>query len=248
MKLADAITYVSATQMHEEEQMIPYYSFGHKAEVIMNGVDIGKYNTPETHARAAELREELGIGRDEKVVLYAGRMDEEKGIYELATASERLSEAGEKITLVYLGTNGDEFIKQTIRTAAPDVDILFPERISREERQKMAAMYAMADVVAQPTWGECFNQIIAEALAMGTPAVVSDYSAPGEIYVKPGAALGSQVRNPEDLAEKLSLLLNEESVRASITGKGKELIDRHLNVESMGRQYMNLYATLTKNN
>jgi glycosyltransferase involved in cell wall biosynthesis len=244
MELADAIVFVSETQREEEKEMIPHYCFTEKAGVVNNGVDMGNYNNPKIHEQGEKIKEELELEKEERVVLFAGRMSEEKGIYDLAQAAEILYGRNEEVTIVYLGTNHDEDIIERLKSDAPHVRMLFPERISRDERHKMAAMYSMADIVAQPTWGECFNQIPAEALAMGTPSVVSDFSAPGEIYVKTGAALGCQVRDPKDLAEKLSILLNDPEVYNRTKETGKTLVDTQLSVENMAREYKQLYESI----
>ena len=108
-------------------------------------------------------------------------------------------------------------------------------------------MYGFAEVVAQPTYGECFNQIAAEALAMGTPVVVSDFSAPGEIYVDSGAAFGCSVQDPEDLADKLYTALFDRERRKRTLAVGERLVAERLNVEAMGREYSNLYQELARN-
>ncbi len=249
---ADIVTFVSEQQMREEEELIPLANYTmldgrDKRRVVENGVDLNTYNTPETHEEAEKLRREMGIGRDEQVILYAGRLDEEKGIFDLAQAAKILAEDRRKITLVYLGSNGhDEETKRRLQEIARGVPIHFPKKIGSEEREKMAAMYAAADVVAQPTWGECFNQVAAEAMAMGTPVVISDYSAPREIYVRPGAAFGSRVRDPSDIADKLLTSLFDERQRAEKIRKGSELVRTSLNVGSMGRKYAQIYDELMR--
>lgn len=254
MELADAVTFVSATQMKEEDELvIPRNGYHDKVKVIFNGVDMGKYRTPKIDGLVRSLHQELGVNGKERVILYAGRLDEEKGIYDLAQAAELLqSQTGENITVIYQsGSNpNDEATiraRERIVSLSPNVKSLFPGSIGKDQREKMAAMYAFADVVAQPTYGECFNQIAAEALAMGTPVVVSDFSAPGEIYVDSGAAFGCRVQDPEDLAEKLhSALFDRERTQRTLA-VGERLVAERLNVEAMGREYSHLYQELARN-
>src|SRR3989344_869681 len=254
MEFAEAVTFVSATQMKEEDELIiPRNGYHDKTKVIFNGVDMGKYRTPKIDGLVRSLHQELGVNGNERVILYAGRLDKEICIYDLAEAAERLqAQTGENITVIYQsGSNpNDEATiraRERILSLSPHVKSLFPGSIGKDQREKMAAMYAFAEVVAQPTYGECFNQIAAEALAMGTPVVVSDFSAPGEIYVDSGAAFGCRVQDPEDLADKLYTALFDRERTKKTLAVGERLIAERLNVEAMGREYNNLYQELVRN-
>lgn len=232
MELSDLVTFVSETQRQEEKEMIPHLDIDGKSKVVMNGTDIGdsKDLNPE------RLRQSLGL-EGQKVLLYAGRMDEEKGIYDFAQAANLLQR--ENVSLVYLG-NASSDTQSKIKSLAPDSNIVFPGRIA--DRNELASYYSLADLVVQPTWGECFNQVIAEALAVGTPGVVTDFSGPEEVYVKTGAALGSKVRDPEDLSIKIEEMLSNPSLYEEIAAKGKQLVDKKLNAKSMYQNYLRLYS------
>ncbi len=234
MQLADEITYVSATQRNEEKNMIPGINFESKEKVIMNGIDLGKYVDESLYRDANKLRQRMQL-HDLDVILYAGRMDEEKGIYDLAEAVNIMNKDS-PVALIYLGDSTD--VQNEILRTTPSA--IFPGRI--EDRRELAAFYAMADVVAQPTWGECFNQVMAEALMVGTPGVVSDYSATGEIYVRNGAALGCHRNNPEDLADKLDLILSDEALYERYRKNGKEFVERNLTQDIMCKKYLELYS------
>jgi hypothetical protein len=187
----------------------------------------------------------MGISEDTKVILYVGRMEEEKGIYDLAQAAEKLTQRGEEMTFIYIEGGGrNQEIEKRIKRQAPNASLHFSDPISREERERLAAMYTMADAVVQPTWGECFNQIVAEGLALGTPAVVSDFSGPGEIYVGNGAAVGCKVNDPQDLANQISLLINDQETHRRVSEQGQQLVERELNSTAMAQRYMGIYEEL----
>lgn len=110
-----------------------------------------------------------------------------------------------------------------------------------DDRAELAAQYLAADLIAQPTWGECFNQVVSEGLAVGTPAVVSDISGPREVYVANGIAIGHQPRAPMSLAQSIKRGLNDEMLRREVIEKGQRFVEERLSAHSMVKQYAEIY-------
>lgn len=241
MDIADAVVHVSGTQLDEEIKKIMPGLDPAKHSVIYNGLDLAKFaDDPAVEKASKQLKEKYGLKDNEKVVLYAGRPDKEKGVFDLADAVKMLEHNSEigKIKLIYLG-NMD---KMKTKLGNGKANILFPGRI--DDRKELAAHYKMADVVVQPTWGECFNQVIGEGLAMGTPGIISDVSGPAEVYVSKGVAVGCKPKDPEDLAEKIKTVLTNKQLKEELGQKGKKYIQEHLSVESMYKQYLAMYDKL----
>ncbi len=237
MDIADVIAHVSGAQLQEEVATIMPGLDPSRHTVVYNGLDIVKFaDDPKVDETAKQLREKYSLKPDEKIILYAGRADKEKGIFDLAEAAKALAKdpAISKFKVMYLGNM--DGVKSKLGSERMN---LFPGLIN--DRAELAAHYKMADVVVQPTWGECFNQVVGEGLAMGTPAVVSDISGPAEVYVSKGVALGCKPKDPEDLAGKIKTALTNDAVRAEISKKGKEYVKEQLSVQKMYENYLNLY-------
>ena len=88
MRIADRVTHVSAAQRAEEATFIlPNYKTDGKHVVVWNGTDMIPYrNLSYVRERAESLRRK----RDGKSVLYVGRAEKEKGIFDLAIAAAKL--------------------------------------------------------------------------------------------------------------------------------------------------------------
>lgn len=237
MELADYVTHVSATQKMEEAQFIlPQYKVNGKHLVIWNGTDMLSYQKlPHVREQAAHLKRE----RQGKSVLYVGRAEKEKGIFDLAEAAARLRRLNTPINLVYAGNFAPSLRTELDQLA--EQENLYTGII--HDRTQLAAQYLAADLVAQPTWGECFNQVVAEGLAMGTPAVVSDVSGPQEVYVSNGIAFGHQPQSPSSLAQEIKRGITKDSpLRQEIIAKGMQFVEQHLSVERMVAQYTDIYC------
>ena len=236
MQMADYVTHVSATQKMEEAQFIlPQYKVNGKHLVVWNGTDMLSYHKlPHVQEQAAQLKQE----RSGKSVLYVGRAEKEKGIFDLAEAAARLRRLDAPINLIYAG-NFSPSLRAEIDQLA-EQENLYTGVI--QDRAQLAAQYLAADLIAQPTWGECFNQVVAEGLAMGTPSVVSNVSGPQEVYVNNGIAFGHQPQSPSSLAEEIKRGIAADSpLRQEIIAKGMQFVEQHLSVDKMVAQYTDIY-------
>ena len=237
MRLADHVAHVSATQRQEENQFIlPHYAVSEKHVVIWNGTDLLDYrDLPEVRARSTQLKRQ----RKGKSVLYVGRAEKEKGIFDLATAAARLREDGSPVNLTFVGQFDTDLREQLDRTAKQKNR--YTGMIN--DRAELAARYIATDLIAQPTWGECFNQVISEGLAVGTASVVSNISGPKEVYVNNGIAIGHRPQAPDSLAHEIKRGLTDNALRRSIINKGNRFVARHLSARNMVAQYADLYGT-----
>ncbi|MBV8520846.1 MAG: glycosyltransferase family 4 protein [Acetobacteraceae bacterium] len=237
MLIADRVTHVSAAQRAEEAAFIlPNYKTDGKHVVVWNGTDMIPYrNLSCVRERAGSMRKK----RNGKSVLYVGRAEREKGIFDLAIAAAKLHMIGAPVHLVFVGSF-DKSLRMQLDMASGQRNS-YPGRI--DDRAELAAQYLAADLIAQPTWGECFNQVVSEGLALGTPSVVSDISGPREVYVANGIAIGHQPRAPMSLAQGIKRGLNDGTLRREIVEKGQRFVEERLSAPSMVKQYAEIYRS-----
>ncbi|MFZ0960218.1 MAG: glycosyltransferase [Terriglobia bacterium] len=119
------------------------------------------------------FRKHLGITGDEPLILFLGRLIPRKGADLLIEALPQIG--GDKITLVIAGPEGESGYLDVLRNKAHrlgiDRRVIFPGPLY-EELQKAA--FVDATVFALPSRYENFGNTAAEAIACGTPVVVSD--------------------------------------------------------------------------
>jgi glycosyltransferase involved in cell wall biosynthesis len=138
-------------------------------------VDITPFRTDEV-ARAqlrAEMRQELGLGRDRFLLLYTGKLSHRKGIDLLVAAARSLpGPLRDRVALLLVG-NGDRREKlQAQVDLPPAVQAAF---VGFRNQTELSRFYHAADLLVLPSrHGETWGLVVNEALHHGLPCVVSD--------------------------------------------------------------------------
>ena len=119
------------------------------------------------------FRERAGIRADERFIIFLGRLIPRKGADLLI---EALPQMGcDKTKLVIAGPEGETgyltFLRAKARALGVEHRVLFSGPLYEDDKK---AAFVDADVFALPSRYENFGNAAAEAIACGTPAIVSD--------------------------------------------------------------------------
>lgn len=146
------------------------------------GVDLEVFH-PKRHDEAVRHRARRGA---EHLLIHCGRLSVEKHVHRSIDAVALLRDSGMSVRLLVVG-DGPGMRKLTRRAEGLPVD--FAGYLG--SRSEVAALMASADVALAPGPHETFGLAAVEALAAGTPVVVSRSSALAEIVTPESGALAS---------------------------------------------------------
>jgi glycosyltransferase involved in cell wall biosynthesis len=137
-----------------------------KIEVIPNGI------TGMPAAEPGEFRKKWKIREDKKIVLFLGRITEQKGIQHVIKAFQSLKESS---ILVIAGndTGYEKEIRQLILNLKLESAVVRTGMLDDDEK---AAAFTDADVTVYPAHDEAFGLVPAESILCGTPVIVCDSS------------------------------------------------------------------------
>jgi glycosyltransferase involved in cell wall biosynthesis len=173
-----------------------------------NGVDAGRYRRDP--AASARLRRALGLGDDELVVGFVGRLTRDKGIEELAAAFARVVQSVPRAQLLLIGDAevGDPVDPRTLAALRSSERV-----IALPHATDIAPYYGVMDVLAFPSYREGFPNVILEAACAGVPAV--GFRATGTVDAIEDDVTGIVVdRGDSDaLAVALQKLLGDSELR-----------------------------------
>ncbi|GGN17582.1 GDP-mannose-dependent alpha-(1-6)-phosphatidylinositol dimannoside mannosyltransferase [Lentzea pudingi] len=170
------------------------------------GVDLTTF-TPRRHS--ADLRRDLLQGK-ENLLIHCGRLSPEKHVERSVDTLAELHEQGHSARLVIAG---DGPRRASLEKRAANLPVTFLGFV--KSRSDVAALLASADLSLAPGPHETFGLAALEALASGTPVVVSRSSALKEI-VQPscGAAVPDHASAFASAAQRLLESGSREAARA----------------------------------
>jgi len=158
----------------------------HNVAQVPLGVDLRTF-TPTRHDRS--LRHDLAQGA-EALLVHCGRLSPEKHVERSVDTAAALHASGTRTRLVVVG---DGPRRDALERRARGLPVTFLGHVAR--RDDVADLLASADVSLAPGPHETFGLAALEALASGTPVVVSARSALGEI-VRPGCGAAVEDHAP----------------------------------------------------
>lgn len=151
---------------------IPYLK--NKGRTLKNAIDLTCFSEKIDDEVTVNLRETLGLSRDDIVVLYCGRLSKEKGCIELIRAVERVP----YVKLVIIGGENfssnkkTEYVKQLIEESKKiESRIVFTGHVNHSDVGKY---YAIADIGVVPSiCYEAASLTVLEYRASGLPTIAS---------------------------------------------------------------------------
>jgi glycosyltransferase involved in cell wall biosynthesis len=141
-----------------------------RVEIWSRGVDTRLFDAAR---RSIAVRRELGIGENEVVAVYAGRLAAEKNLQLLMDAwHERPAEGPDRLLLV-----GDGPLRGQLEARSADGVIFAGYRRGED----LARCYAAGDFFVFPSVTDTFGNVMLEAMASGLPVVGFDVAGPRDI-------------------------------------------------------------------
>ncbi len=232
--LRDASKVIAVTEF-EAEQYKDNGVAENKIVIIPHGISHEEFsNLPQK----GKFRSTSGISDDEKVILWLGRIDRTKGLDILIQAFSELAGTLPHIRLVITGPDDGYLtaLRQLINIQKIDKSVIFTGPLYG--RDKLTA-YVDADVFVLPSYYEIFGITVLEALACGTPVVVTDRCGIAEtVRGKAGLVISYDVGQ---LKNALLQVLENDVLRDDYSKKGKKLVLEKFDWKRVTQQIEKLY-------
>ena len=146
-----------------------------KIETIYNGIDVKAFSPQKTNAVS---RQSMGFSNDDFIIVYSGRINQEKGVSELIDTMLQLKD-NTPVKLMILGssffhdaTDENDFIHHLkIKSEVIKDKIVFTGFIPYDH---VPDYLHLADIAVLPSmWDEPFGLTIVEAMAAGLPLITT---------------------------------------------------------------------------
>ena len=212
--VADAAAVIAVSSALRDEVLWMYEAPPEKVVVIGNGVSMEEYETP---TDTLATRREFEIGEEAPMVLFVGRMVQQKGPDLLIEAMPMLLRQFPDLVVVFVG---DGFLLDSMGTRVHELGIASSVRFTGYDDDGIKLHLAMAsDVQCVPSRNEPFGIVVLEAWAAGMPVVASRRGGPAE-FVTDGVDGVLIDPDPISIAEGLARVLLEPDRGRSMGERG----------------------------
>lgn len=212
-----------------------------QVEVIYTGVDLTKI------ARRTEtdwdVAAETDVSSDSILVSTAARFHYVKAHETLIRGVAAANEQSEiDIELVIAG-DGDrrQFLETEAKRRGVEDMVHFPGLLNRTD---VYCLMEQSDIFGMSSRWEGFCSAVLEAMAIGTPCVLSDIRSFRETFGE--IALFHELENPTSLADCLLRFIRDEKLRVDYAQRAKRRVETKYTMEETARNYYDLYQRVLK--
>lgn len=208
-----------------------------KIHIIPNGFDLTRF-TPDTAARAS-VRAELGLPPDAPLVGVVARYDPQKNHLGFVQAAATVLAQMPQVHFVLAGS-GIDGSNAALQTAMAAHLGLKEHMHLLGRRDDIPRLMAAFDVLASPSHGEAFPNVLGEAMACGVPCVVTDAGDSAEIVGATGRVVS--VGDMAGLAQQLLQVLRmPDTQRAALGQLARARVQSEYEIGHVAGQYQAFY-------
>jgi glycosyltransferase involved in cell wall biosynthesis len=210
----------------------------HKTKVIMGGVNMANYTrNPE---KRAEIDAKFGL-KDKKVVLFTGRLTENKGVKYLIRAAKDI-----KGTVLILGGGAEKEKLENLIKAEKIKNVIMGGYINPAKASLFHEFYERADVYVSPSvWEEPLGLTILEAMAAGTPVVATKKGGIVSVIKEGENGFFVRARNSKQIAETVNMLLVNDELRVKVSENARKTIENNFTWQKIASQFEEIYKSFT---
>ncbi len=167
----------------------------------VSGVDLKRF-TPDEQMKV-KIRLELGVPKGAFIFIYLGRLNQDKGILDLARAFSKIQNS--KAFLLIVGQDEGSFVdKIKIINTHKSSLLRFVDFTSKPEYY-----LAASDALCLPSYREGFGNVIIEAAAIGIPTIASNIYGISDAIINEQTGILHTPRNVKSILDAMEYFLKK---------------------------------------
>jgi len=183
----------------------------------------------------------INIDKNKLVLIYQGGLTRNRGIKELISAVGILNN---KVNLILLGRWEKGFQEECQNLPGwNNVTYFGFKNVSEVYHYTLSSDIGLATLYYRPNYLVALPVKVFEYMAFSIPSIISDFPYWKEIFAD--SALFVNPKNPEDIADKIKILIEDKKLREKLGKKGRELVETKYNWEKEAEKLIKLYKDLS---
>ncbi|MCP2043684.1 glycosyltransferase family 4 protein [Pontibacter sp. HSC-36F09] len=233
LEAVEKLTYACATKVYPNSTVLKDFILKcnfcgpDKVKVIgngsSNGIDTSFFSREQLNeSKLQELKASLGIGPDDFVFIFIGRLVKDKGIQELVQAFVRLQQQHLHVKLLLVGPfeqDLDPISDETLQEIKQNSRIL-----SVGFQNDVRPYLAISQALAFPSYREGFPNVPMQAGCFGLPAIVTDINGCNEIIRHGENGLIVPPKLTDALQAAMERFLTDKTSFAQMQAQARQLI------------------------
>jgi glycosyltransferase involved in cell wall biosynthesis len=205
--------------------------------VVYNGCDSHPllYNDDDK----MEMRTKLGILKTDKVIIFVGRIEKDKGIYELLSAFSILKSKCHNLHLILLGNCVESDLQREISslTALKNKIHVIGEQPHREVFNWLKS----ADLFVLPSYHEGLPNAILEAMSCGLPVVSTKIGGIPEIVEDGNTGILVNPKDSDALANAIVYLIENDELARNMGKTGRDKVEQKFSWQQNAKEIVQIY-------
>jgi glycosyltransferase involved in cell wall biosynthesis len=194
-----------------------------RIEIARMTVDVSKILSYSRSMQAASKVKALrrhGIPEDHVKILFLGRLEPHKGLFDLVKAFKGLKQQIGSVSLLIAGEGS--LAKWAEQRASSEASIYYLGRLSGE---RVWEAYAISDIFVLPSHFEPWGLVVNEAMASGLPVVVTDrVGCIDDLVEHQKTGLVVPAESPEELLAAMKALVTDANARQCMAAEARRVI------------------------
>lgn len=209
--------------------------------VIPRGVDLSEFDLNRRRQFRSEVRNELEVNADTRILLNTARQEPQKGQRYLLEAMPAVLREFPDCVLVMAGRTGQtsSALDDITRQLGLDSNVM-----QVGVRADIPRLLLAADVFVFPSLFEGLGVSLLEAMASAAPSVVTDAPALKEVVEPNEAALVVPIRDSKALSEAVIRILSDQDLAEELGRRGRRSVEDRFRIEDTSAQMETLYREL----
>ncbi|MCK8490940.1 glycosyltransferase [Spirosoma sp. RP8] len=227
----------------EREDILRYLGTPHSNVVILpNGIKLSDFAQLPPKGR---FRQKFGLPSSKKLVLFMSRLNVKKGLGLLLPAfKEYVRHHPDTVLAIAGGNDGYEATtRQFIEDNKLGDSIHLVGMLTGDDKK---AALVDADLFTLPSYSEGFSMAVLEAMAAGTPALVSDRVGFGETIRQHEAAGLISDLTPEALQKELEKMLGDSQLRQQVAQNATTLVQTQYDIDIVAKRLLDEYEKIVR--
>lgn len=201
-----------------------------KVNLLYNATDIELFSNKIDSEEKDNLKRTLGFSKEDIILIYTGRLCEEKGVLELLNAFIKQHRKNVKLLIVgsvsFGETTSDKYTDRVNTIVEKYSDrIKATGYVTYEEIYKY---YAIADIQVIPSiWEEPFGLVAIEGMCQGLPIICTNSGGMAEVVDDSCAIIIDKEQIESQLSEAIEKLVNNSKLRIKLGENSKKRILLH---------------------